>query len=523
MSALQANLDGKDVSTAEHIHDHDIIADEKLDKETAAHLRKLTPEELAIEKKLRKKIDLLIMPLCVLVYLMNYIDRNNYAAARLQGLEDDLNMTAQEYQIGLSTLFVGYVLMQVPSNALLNYAGRPSLYIGFFVIIWGLVSACTSQVKTAGQIIACRFILGFVEAPFFPGILFYLSKWYTREELSLRMAIFYSGSLISGAFGNLIAAGILTGLAGQRGYSAWQWLYIVEGAITVFFGICVCLILPDFPDTWKKLSEEERHVANRRLAIEAAEADIDTEGGMSQVRGIKLALTDPKTYLLALAYHGQTGAAGIQNYFPTLTQTITGANRRTEALLLCAPPYIFMVVWSFIHCRISDKLGKRFLFFVYPIPISIIGFIIFMATGNFGARYFSLFLQIFVFAMNGTIYAWISSSIPRPPAKRAAALAFINSVGNAASIWTPFTYRPRDAPFYRPAIGICIGLQCMAFVCAISLMVLLKKQNKTLERMENDDAELTSRDIKRLETTAKVEGVSLAEARAMQKGYRYII
>lgn len=75
MSALQANLDGKDVSTAEHIHDHDIIADEKLDKETAAHLRKLTPEELAIEKKLRKKIDLLIMPLCVLVYLMNYIDR----------------------------------------------------------------------------------------------------------------------------------------------------------------------------------------------------------------------------------------------------------------------------------------------------------------------------------------------------------------------------------------------------------------------------------------------------------------
>lgn len=61
--------------------------------------------------------------------------RNNYAAARLQGLEDDLNMTDQEYQIGLSTLFVGYVLMQVPSNALLNYAGRPSWYIGFFVCL----------------------------------------------------------------------------------------------------------------------------------------------------------------------------------------------------------------------------------------------------------------------------------------------------------------------------------------------------------------------------------------------------
>ncbi|KAF4554628.1 MFS-type transporter-like protein 1 [Elsinoe fawcettii] len=513
--------DRKDLSGTEHIHDHDIVADEKLDPETAAHLRRLTPEELAVEKKLRKKIDILIMPLCVLVYLMNYIDRNNYAAARLQGLEDDLNMTPQEYQIGLSTLFVGYVLMQVPSNALLNYAGRPSWYIGFFTILWGLVSALTSQVKTAGQIIACRFILGFVEAPFFPGILFYLSKWYTKEELSLRMAIFYSGSLVSGAFGNLIAAGILEGLAGRRGYSAWQWLYIVEGAITVFFGICVVFVLPDFPDTWTKLSDEERHVANRRLAIEAAEADIDEKGGMSQLKGIKLALTDPKTYLLALAYHGQTGAAGIQNYFPTLTQTINPD--RKIALLLCAPPYIFMVIWSFIHCRISDRISKRFIFFVYPIPITIVGFFIFMFVGSFGGRYFSLFLQIFVFAMNGTIYAWISSSIPRPPAKRAAALAFINSVGNAASIWTPFTYRPKDAPFYRPALGICIGLQCIAAACAVSLRYLLVSQNKRLARMESADSELTSKDIKKLEKTAQVEGVSMAEARAMQKGYRFII
>lgn len=141
------------------------------------------------------------------------------------------------------------------------------------------------------------------------------------------------------------------------------------------FGIALIFILPDFPDTWKALSPEERHVANRRLAIEAAEADVDVDNDkpMSQLRGIKLALTDPKTYLLALAYHGQTGAAGIQNYFPTLTQTITSTH--IEALLLCAPPYLFMVVWSFVHCRVSDRFGHRFWFFVYPIPITIVGFV----------------------------------------------------------------------------------------------------------------------------------------------------
>ena len=81
-----------------------------------------------------------------------------------------LHMTDYQYQTGLSILFVGYILMQVPSNLALNYMGRPSLYIGFFVVAWGLVSALTSQVKSYGAIVACRFILGIVEAPFFPGV-----------------------------------------------------------------------------------------------------------------------------------------------------------------------------------------------------------------------------------------------------------------------------------------------------------------------------------------------------------------
>lgn len=164
----------QDQPIAQHVNNSNDISDNEKssaafegDPAAAEHAQQLTPDELEAEKKLRKKIDLRIMPIVVLIYLMNYIDRyvlecmriylpapccawasfvltvhaplwwglyrNNYAAARLQGLEEDLNMTDKEYQIGLSTLFVGYVLMQVPSNALLNYAGRPSLYIGFFV------------------------------------------------------------------------------------------------------------------------------------------------------------------------------------------------------------------------------------------------------------------------------------------------------------------------------------------------------------------------------------------------------
>lgn len=124
------------------------------------------------------------------------------------------------------TLIYNQVLMQVPSNAVMNHVGRPSLYLGFFTAAWGLVSLLTSQVHNFGGIVACRFILGIVEAPFFAGVLFYLSKWYTKRELNLRMSIFYSASLMSGAFGPLIAAGILNGMNGARGMAAWQWVSV---------------------------------------------------------------------------------------------------------------------------------------------------------------------------------------------------------------------------------------------------------------------------------------------------------
>lgn len=301
-----------------------------------------------------------------------------------------------------------------------------------------------------------------------------------------------------------------------------QWLYIIEGSITVCIGLIIMVVLPDFPSTWKGLSPEFKHVANRRLAIEAAEADVDEgQGAMSQLTGLKLAMTDSKTYMLAIAYMCITGAAGFQNFFPTLTATL-GYNK-IVSLLLCAPPYIFMVFYSFGHSIMSDKFGNRFWFFMYPIPITIVGWVIFMTTDGFGPRYFSLFLMVFIFAMNGTCYAWIASAIPRPPAKRAAAYAFINSIGNSASIWTPFTYRVQDKPHYRLALGMCIGLQVVAAAMGLAIRTKLSRQNKRLDKLEHEDGQLTEADLNKLKKTAEVEGTDLATARRMQKGYRYMI
>ena len=179
---------------------------------------------LRVEKSLKRKLDARCS-LFVLIYIMNYLDRNNIAAARLRGLQDDLKLDNQEYATCLSILYVGYILMQVPSNIFINRIQRPSLYISLVMLVWGLVSTLSGVVTNFGGMVSVRFFLGFIEAAFLPGALMILSKWYTRRELTVRNAILFCGNLISNAFSALIGAGVLSNMQGVLGHAAWRWLF----------------------------------------------------------------------------------------------------------------------------------------------------------------------------------------------------------------------------------------------------------------------------------------------------------
>lgn len=246
-----------DKEFAEHVSDT-AINDKpaaRVRREPPELVRNLAPEERArLEKVLTRKIDLRLLPMLVLIYVMNYLDRNNIAAARLAGLQDPkseggIDLTDTQYLTALSILFVGYLLMQIPSNLFLNKIGKPAIYLPTCMIGWGVISAATAGAQSYGGLIAIRFFLGFVEAAYFPGCLYFLSCWYTRKELGFRTALLYSGSLLSGAFSGLISAGITDGLDGARGMRAWRWLFIIEGVITVFIALFAYLVLPNFPRT----------------------------------------------------------------------------------------------------------------------------------------------------------------------------------------------------------------------------------------------------------------------------------
>ncbi|KAJ3557520.1 hypothetical protein NM688_g1438 [Phlebia brevispora] len=133
-----------------------------------------TEARKVLERKLLWKLDIRMFIL-VVIYILNYIDRNNAGAARLRGLEADLHLQGQEFATLLSILYVGYIIMQIPSNMLLNYLGKPSLQLPICMIIWGMLSVLTGITKNFVGALLTRFFLGFVEAAFFPGALFLIT------------------------------------------------------------------------------------------------------------------------------------------------------------------------------------------------------------------------------------------------------------------------------------------------------------------------------------------------------------
>lgn len=339
----------------------------------ATHAELEDPESRKrLERQLLRKLDLRI---CILVaiFILNYIDRSNAASARLRGFEEDLGLHGTQFATVLAIYYIGYILMQVPSNMMLNYMRKPSLYLPGAMFVWGLVSALTGITQNFAGVLLCRFFLGFVEAAFFPGALLLLARWYKREELGLRTSIFFCGLLISIAFSALIASGILDAMQGVLGHAAWRWLFFIEGAITMVVAIIAIFILPDFPETSSSwLSPAEQALAIRRMQEDAAL--LPAYGNIGERAGLIMALKDWKVWWLSLLYAVILLSVSFNVYFPTLTATL-GYNR-TISLVLCAPPSILVTIVSFINARHSDKTQERFWHISIPFAIAIIGYIV---------------------------------------------------------------------------------------------------------------------------------------------------
>lgn len=483
------------------------------------------------ERQLRRKIDTRILPLIVLIYLFNYLDRNSITQARLYGIQEDTGLKGAQYQTAISIFSAGYIIMQLPATIMMTKF-RPSIYLvsnartvsctaadrdfqPTCIIMWAFVSGCTAATFNTPGILMVRFFLGFVEAPFFPGAVYFLSCWYTRREIGVRMALLICGILLSNAFAGLISAGILSGMEGVAGLAAWRWLFILEGLATMVLGCVALFVLPDFPRTTKWLTEAERVVAQARLAVDAGNDTLLDAEEVPLMRGIIWAAKDIRTWIFACMQMSTTASISYSHFFPTLIKQL-GFKGNTVILLLTSPPYFVAFCWALSWAWVADRKQIRSIPSGISQIIAMIGTVLLIAvTNQLWARYaFTILVCCGTFGVYSTTYAWLSSTLTQPPIKRAVAIGLANTCANCASLFANYFWLDEYEPTFRQSWSCLLAFQALGMCCILTLRFILQRSNKKFDTLA---AEIDLND------TSTMAHLNVDERNAVQNNFRYIL
>ncbi|KAI4261786.1 MAG: hypothetical protein L6R42_003018, partial [Xanthoria sp. 1 TBL-2021] len=339
------------------------------------------------EKKLVRKLDLHIIPFIMLLYLFSFLDRVNIGNARLYGMEEDLGLMGNQYQTAVSILFVTYLLAEVPSNLVLKKF-TPSRWISFITTSWGIIATLTGVTQSYAGLLVCRLLLGLVEGGLFPGAAVYLTLFYTKRELALRVGYLFISAAIAGAVGGLLAYGIgfMDGVAGQKG---WRWILILEGLPSVVLGIATWFLLADSPETAFYLSSEEKHLVNVRRDRQLGQTSSAQNFHRADVYA---AFKDWKVYAFCAGQFGtDTVLYGYSTFLPTIIKGL-GTWSTAQAQALTIPCYCLGALSYVVAARISDAQQRRGLYTVLFGGISVIGYGILISDSSTGVHYLGCFL-----------------------------------------------------------------------------------------------------------------------------------
>lgn len=251
------------------------------------------------------KITRRLIPLLFLCYVAALIDRANIAIAQIQ-MKATLGFSDAVYGTGVGIFFVSYILFEVPSNLLLTRIGARRT-LALLMAGWGLISSCTMFVTTPLEFYAVRFLLGVFEAGFYPGVLFYLMRWYPATRRARAFALFSSAMGVSNVIGGLMSGWIVKAMDGAAGLHGWQWLFPLEGVPSVALGLLLLVWLDERAADARWLDDAEK-----RSLADAMRADAGASRGK---HGFLRALGQPRLYSLALVYFTMLGAIAILSFW----------------------------------------------------------------------------------------------------------------------------------------------------------------------------------------------------------------
>ncbi|TDZ16575.1 putative transporter [Colletotrichum orbiculare MAFF 240422] len=455
----------------------------------------------AMNRRINRKMDLALLPLLSLLYLFNGLDRGNVGNAQTQGFTADIGAVPDDLNLAVSLFFITFVLFQPPSAAVGRWLGAKH-WIPIMMVGWGFITLIQAFIKGRGALIATRLSIGAFEAGFYPTAVAYLSFFYCKYDLAVRVGLFYGQYAVAGAFSGAIAFGIFHLRDGRL--KNWQYLFIIEGALTIFLGLAAWFLLPSGPGTaWFLTSEERRFAAERMrrddaLFVEHTYGDNGTENRRLSRRDFAETLGDWKFwYVLVFNVCASVPGQAFSVFLPLVVQELGYSS--IQANLMSVPPYVCGALGLYVFALSSDYHKERGYHIVAGILVALVGLVATVTVKSHGGKYAALcVLLLGSYVAAPLTVAWLSGNTPEP-GKRSLILG-LNGFGNLSGVIGAQLYRDRYRPDYKIPFFVTLGFVALALVGYLSYRFTLAAVNrKKLDIMRHKTREDIERE--RLDST----------------------
>ncbi|OCF37148.1 MFS transporter, ACS family, pantothenate transporter [Kwoniella heveanensis BCC8398] len=405
-----------------------------------------------VERKLLLKLDLVILSYVCLSYFSNYLDRANLANAYTTGMKEDVGFKGNDYTYAGSMFTAGYVLGQWPSALILS-SGRisPRFWFPFCMVAWGLCTLGTAWVTHPHQVWGIRFTQALFEASTFSGTHYILGSWYKDHELGKRSAVFATAAQCGTLFSGIMQGGIVTNLEGKGGYRGWQYLFIIDFAITLPIAIYGFLMFPGSPHTTKAfwLTEEERELCLRRLPhVEQHKMTFGTLGKTLKRLGFNW-----RFYLFTALFGISATSFEKVGVYTEFNLWLRSAGYTKQQISYYPSIFTAMAILStYILTVISDATKNRFI--VNPIMFTAV-FISSVMLLNWdklttGAHWFAYIIGGLGYAGQASNFAWANEMCRDDDVLRSITLFSMNLFSNLWNLWYQIVAWPVvEAPRFR--------------------------------------------------------------------------
>jgi len=417
-------------------------------------------QTLVVPDRIRRRTALRILPYAFLLYVVAFLDRVNVSYAAL-GLQSEPWYNAEVLGFGAGIFFIGYVLLEIPSTILVErWSARK--WMARIMISWGLIASSMGFVHSAQTFYAVRFLLGVGEAGFFPGMVIYLSHWFTERDRAKAFSLFYIAVPFSYVVGAPLSGVFLR--AHWLGLEGWRWLFIVEGIPAVVLGLLNLRLLTDWPRDARWLPPEDR-------ALLQAAVDADRHGKAAHLPVLSYLKHRAIVVLMLIYFLAVCGSYGFGIWLPTMLKQFSGLPT-FQITLLAALPYVVSLICVLIGAWSSDRSGDRKWHAAVPLFVTAIG----LSIGSLFHVTSLAWLMVGFCIVGAGIYTYIPAFWALPGrhlsgVAAAVSVGIINSVGNLGGFVGPYLmgWLQRHTQSFRIGIGVLLTFQILAGLLIFTL------------------------------------------------------